>query len=69
MASIPKQGEWASFCKVFMSDAAMCNDERFCNNALRTSNRDALEADIQAVFDRLTYPQAVDRLTGAQPAR
>ena len=66
--SIQNEREWASFCEVFMSNAAMSTDERFCNNALRTSNRNALEADIQAVFGRLTYPQAVDRLTEAQTA-
>lgn len=66
--SIQNEREWASFCEVFMTDGAMCSDERFSSNAVRTSNRDVLEADIQAVFGRLTYPEAVDRLTEAQTA-
>ncbi len=66
--SIQNEREWASFCEVFMGNAAMSTDKRFCNNALRTSHRDALEADIQTVFGRLAYPQAVDRLTQAQTA-
>lgn len=66
--SIQNEREWASFCQIFMGNAGLCNDPRFCNNHLRTRNREALEADIQAVFGQLDYTQATARLSEAQTA-
>ncbi len=66
--SIQNEREWASFCAAVMGDAAMAVDARFCDNAQRTANRTELDATIQAVFGRLTYAQAIDRLTEAQTA-
>lgn len=66
--SIQNEREWASFCEVFMQDAALSTDERYCNNGLRTRNRQTLEATIQAVFSQLSYAQVVQRLSAAQTA-
>ena len=68
MLSIQNEREWASFCQTFMGNAGLCSDPRFCNNNLRTRNREALEADIQAVFGQLDYAQATARLSKAQTA-
>ena len=66
--SIQNEREWAAFCRHVLGDAAIATDARFKDNAVRTANRDALEALVQGVLDTLTYPQAVDRLTEAQTA-
>jgi len=66
--SIQNEREWASFCQIFMGNASLSSDPRFCNNNLRTRNREALEADIQAVFGQLDYAQATARLSKAQTA-
>lgn len=66
--SIQNEREWANFCEVFMQNPSLASDPRYCNNALRTHNRDALEASIQAVFSQLSNVEAVQRLSAAQTA-
>ncbi len=66
--SIQNEREWEAFCESVLGDARIATDERFRGNKLRTQNREALEATVQAVFGRLTYAEAVDRLTEAQTA-
>jgi len=66
--SIQNEREWVNFCRAFMLKPDMATDERFVNNSLRTANRDALEAVIQAVFAELPYTRATDRLTDSQTA-
>ena len=66
--SIQNEREWLSFCQAVLGEPDIATDPRFSNNQARTANRSELEAAIQAVFGRLTYAQAVDRLTEAQTA-
>ena len=66
--SIQNEREWLNFCQVVLGDPDTATDPRFSNNQARTANRVELEAAIQAVFGRLTYAHAVDRLTEAQTA-
>ena len=66
--SIQNEREWPNFCQAVLGDPDIATDPRFSNNQARTANRTELEATIQAVFGRLTYAQAVDRLTEAQTA-
>ena len=66
--SIQNEREWAAFCQHVLGDASIATDARFKGNAVRTANRDAVEALVQGMLDTLTYPQAVDRLTEAQTA-
>ena len=66
--SIQNDREWANFCSFFLLDAGLTTDQRFATNHYRISNRQPLDALIQAVFDRLNYAQAVHRLTESQTA-
>ena len=66
--SIQNEREWLNFCKSFMRDASVATDTRYVTNDLRVKNRDALEAQVQAVFATLSYAQAVARLSTAQTA-
>ncbi|WP_198083462.1 CaiB/BaiF CoA-transferase family protein [Variovorax sp. E3] len=66
--SIQNEREWRNFCGQVMRQPALAEDPRFCNNNVRTRNREALEALIQEVFNALSCSQAVDRLTDAQTA-
>lgn len=66
--SIQNEREWLNFCQAVLGEPGVATDPRFSNNTARTANRTELDAAIQAVFGRLTYAQAVDRLTEAQTA-
>ena len=66
--SIQNEREWSSFCKVVLEDESIAIDPRYVGNRARTQNRTVLDDAVQAVFGRLTYAQAVDRLTEAQTA-
>ena len=66
--SIQNEREWLSFCKVVLDDESIAVDPRFTGNRARTQNRTVLDEAVQAVFGRLTYAEAVDRLTEAQTA-
>ncbi len=66
--SIQNERQWQVFCENVLRRVDLHIDARFCNNTLRTANREALETIVQDVFSALTYPQAVARLTDAQTA-
>lgn len=66
--SIQNEREWQSFCAVVLGEAGLSEDPCYSSNAARVQNREALDATVQAVFGRLTYAQAIDRLTEAQTA-
>ena len=66
--SIQNEREWSSFCKVVLGNESIAADPRFAGNRARTQNRTVLDETVQAVFGRLTYAEAVDRLTEAQTA-
>ena len=66
--SIQNEREWLSFCKIVLDDESIAADPRFTGNRARTQNRTVLDEAVQAVFGRLTYAEAVDRLTEAQTA-
>ena len=66
--SIQNEREWRTFCKVVLDDESIASDPRFNDNRARTQNRTLLDGAVQAVFGRLTYAEAVDRLTEAQTA-
>jgi itaconate CoA-transferase len=66
--SIQNEREWLDFCQTVLGEPGIATDPRFSNNQARTANRIELEATLQAVFGRLTYSQAVDRLTEAKTA-
>ena len=66
--SIQNEREWSSFCKIVLDDESIAADPRFTGNRARIQNRTVLDEAVQAVFGRLTYAEAVDRLTEAQTA-
>ena len=66
--SIQNEREWSSFCSVVLEDESLAVDPRFAGNRARIQNRAVLDEAVQAVFGRLTYAEAVDRLTEAQTA-
>ena len=66
--SIQNEREWSSFCKVVLADESIAADPRFAGNNARIQNRTLLDGTVQAVFGRLTYAEAIDRLTEAQTA-
>ena len=66
--SIQNEREWESFCKFVLDDESISVDPRFMGNSARMQNRTVLDEAVQAVFGRLTYAEAVDRLTEAQTA-
>lgn len=66
--SIQNEREWANFCRIVLGEPGLATDPRFESNNARTRNRPELEAAVQAVFGRLTYAEAIDRLTEAQTA-
>jgi crotonobetainyl-CoA:carnitine CoA-transferase CaiB-like acyl-CoA transferase len=66
--SIQNEREWQLFCEQVLRRVDLHADARFCNNTMRTANRELLESLIQDVFTTLTHGEAVDRLTDAQTA-
>ncbi|GAC1579450.1 MAG: CaiB/BaiF CoA-transferase family protein [Sphingomicrobium sp.] len=66
--SIQNEREWQLFCERVVKRPELQLDVRFCNNTVRTENRDLLEQQIQEVFGELRYAEAIDRLTEAQTA-
>ena len=66
--SIQNEREWESFCKFVLDDESISIDPRFMGNSARMQNHTVLDEAVQAVFGRLTYAEAVDRLTEVQTA-
>ena len=68
MLGLQNEREWAAFCEQVMQDAALAHDPRFCTNAKRHENREALQHLILSVFAALTTDQVQARLDAAQIA-
>lgn len=66
--SIQNEREWMKFCHITLRAPEIAVDVRFTNNSSRTKNRVELEDLIQQIFSRLTYAEAVERLSEAQTA-
>jgi len=65
---VQNEREWTKFCEQVLERAELALDARFDSNANRVANRLALHALIDAVFQRLTGPQIIERLRLAQIA-
>ena len=57
--------EWTRFCAGVLEQPALADDPRFQTNPQRVRHRDALTAEILAVFARLTAAAVLDRLDRA----
>lgn len=53
---IQNQREWVQFCRDGLERPELADDPRYRNNVARVEHRDALRADLEAVFRR--YPRA-----------
>lgn len=68
MLGLQNEREWRVFCAQVLRQAELAEDPRFVSNSLRTANRDALRALIEAAFADLSIAQVTDRLEDAQIA-
>ncbi|MFD4840475.1 CaiB/BaiF CoA transferase family protein [Achromobacter sp. NPDC058515] len=68
MLGLQNEREWRVFCAQVLRQAELAEDPRFISNSLRTANRDALRALIEAAFSDLSIGQVTDRLEDAQIA-
>jgi itaconate CoA-transferase len=66
--SIQNEREFARFCDQVLGQAALARDPRFSSSPARMHNRDAMHAEIEAVFGTLTAAQVVERLEAAEIA-
>ena len=66
--SVQNAREFARFCEIVLADAALATDPRFATSPARFANRDALHAEIERVFSRLSADQVVERLEAADIA-
>ena len=68
LIAIQNQREWVSFCRDVLGDEAIATDPRFATNPDRVKNRPALDALIDAVFQRRTRSELATILDAAQIA-
>jgi crotonobetainyl-CoA:carnitine CoA-transferase CaiB-like acyl-CoA transferase len=65
---IQNSREWLRFCTEVLRRPEVATDERFNSNSGRVRQRKALDELINAVFDRLTAAEVLDRLECAEIA-
>ena len=65
---VQNEREWQAFCTDVLRRAELAGDPRFVSNASRVVHREALEAEIERVFDRLSTPEIIERLESARIA-
>ncbi|HEX9395262.1 MAG TPA: CoA transferase, partial [Burkholderiales bacterium] len=58
----------ARFCEVVLGNRSLATDPRFASSPARLAHREALHAEIERVFSRLSAAQAVERLETADIA-
>lgn len=63
--SIQNEREFARFCAEVLGDAALARDARFSSSPARMQNREAMHAEIERVFSRLTAEEVTARLEAA----
>jgi crotonobetainyl-CoA:carnitine CoA-transferase CaiB-like acyl-CoA transferase len=65
MLGLQNEREWKAFCDTVLQRPEVATDARFCSNAQRNANREALQALIVQGFSALTAAQVVERLEQA----
>ena len=60
--SVQNEHEFARFCEVVLGNRSLASDARFASSPARLVHREALHAEVERVFSRLTAAQAVERL-------
>jgi itaconate CoA-transferase len=66
--SIQNEREFARFCDQVLGQAALARDPRFASSPARMQNREAMHAEIEKVFGKLTAAQVEQRLEAAEIA-
>jgi itaconate CoA-transferase len=66
--SIQNEREFARFCDQVLGEAALARDPRFASSPARMQNREAMHAEIEKVFGKLTAAQVEQRLEAAEIA-
>jgi len=66
--SIQNEREFARFCDQVLGQAALARDPRFSSSPARMQNREAMHAEIERVFGKLTAAQVEARLEAAEIA-
>ncbi|GEQ77591.1 CoA transferase [Comamonas testosteroni] len=66
--SIQNEREWKNFCEVFMQEAPLAKDERFCSNYLRVKHGEELDEIIAQKFLQLDLAQALEQLQTSNTA-
>jgi itaconate CoA-transferase len=66
--SIQNEREFARFCDQVLESPALAQDARFASGPARLQNRDAMHAEIERVFAKLTAAQVLERLERAEIA-
>jgi itaconate CoA-transferase len=66
--SVQNEREFARFCKLVLGEPALAGDARFRSGPARLANRDALHAEIERVFARLSSAEVIARLDAADIA-
>jgi itaconate CoA-transferase len=65
---IQNEREWERFCEVVLGRPEMANDELFASNSGRVENRDVLHQEIEAILEKLSSEEAIERLDAAKIA-
>jgi len=65
MFGVQNEREWTALCRDVLRQPELATDSRFCSNVLRTDNREALKAVIEAAFSGLSAEEADARLERA----
>ena len=66
--SVQNEREFGRFCEVVLGNRSLATDPRFASSPARLAHREALHAEIERVFSRLTAAQALERLETADIA-
>jgi itaconate CoA-transferase len=66
--SVQNEREFLAFCERVLRKPALASDERFSCGPARFRNRDAMHAEIDAVFAQLDAAQIIERLDAADIA-
>jgi len=66
--SVQNEREFAAFCDKVLRNGALQNDKRFSTSPARFRNREAMHAEIDAVFSKLKAAEIVERLESADIA-
>lgn len=65
MLGLQNEREWSVFCEQVLARPELTQDDRFCANAKRSANREALHGIITAVFADLDSQEVIRRLDAA----